>query len=32
MPVLFQARWSSLSLLRPPYTKLADFVTRLMTR
>lgn len=32
MPVLFQARWSSLSLLRPPYTRLADFVTRMMTR
>jgi coniferyl-aldehyde dehydrogenase len=32
MPVLFQSRWSSLSLLRPPYTKLADFMTRMLTR
>ena len=32
MPVLYQARWSSMALLRPPYTKLADFVTRLLTR
>jgi len=32
MPVLYQARWSSMALLRPPYAKLADFVTRLLTR
>jgi coniferyl-aldehyde dehydrogenase len=32
MPVLYQARWSSMALLRPPYSKLADFVTRLLTR
>jgi coniferyl-aldehyde dehydrogenase len=32
MPVLYQARWSSMALLRPPYTRLADFVTKLLTR
>lgn len=32
MPVLYQARWSSMALLRPPYKKLADFVTGLLTR
>jgi coniferyl-aldehyde dehydrogenase len=32
MPVLYQARWSSMSLLRPPYGKLADFVTKFLTR
>ncbi len=32
MPVLYQARWSSMALLRPPYSKLADFVTRMLTR
>lgn len=32
MPVLYQARWSSMALLRPPYAKLADFVTRMLTR
>lgn len=32
MPVLYQARWSSMALLRPPYGKLADFVTRFLTR
>lgn len=32
MPVLYQARWSSMALLRPPYRKLADFVTGFLTR
>ena len=32
MPVLYQARWSSMALLRPPYARLADFVTRILTR
>ena len=32
MPVMYQARWSSMALLRPPYSKLADFVTRWLTR
>ncbi|HNR92081.1 MAG TPA: coniferyl aldehyde dehydrogenase [Dokdonella sp.] len=32
MPVLYQARWSSMGLLRPPYRKLADFVTKFLTR
>ncbi len=32
MPVMYQARWSSMALLRPPYAKLADFVTRWLTR
>ena len=32
MPVLYQARWSSLALMRPPYGRLADFLTRWLTR
>jgi coniferyl-aldehyde dehydrogenase len=32
MPVFYQSRWSSLSLLRPPYARLADFLTRWLTR
>ncbi|HET9032141.1 MAG TPA: coniferyl aldehyde dehydrogenase [Dokdonella sp.] len=32
MPVMYQARWSSMALLRPPYAKLADFVTKMLTR
>src|SRR5690606_8743116 len=32
MPVLYQTRWSSMALLRPPHAKLADFVTRMLTR
>ncbi len=32
MPVLFQSRFSSMALMRPPYRKLADFVTRFLTR
>ncbi len=32
MPVLYQARWSSMALLRPPYRRLADAVTRLLMR
>ncbi|GMU43740.1 MAG: coniferyl aldehyde dehydrogenase [Xanthomonadales bacterium] len=31
-PVFYQARWSSLSLLKPPYRKLADVVIRFLTR
>lgn len=31
-PVFYQARWSSLSLLAPPYRKLADFVIGFLTR
>jgi hypothetical protein len=30
--VFRQARWSSLSLLTPPYKKLADFVIGFLTR
>jgi coniferyl-aldehyde dehydrogenase len=32
LPVFRQLRWSSLSLLRPPYKGLAEFVTRFLTR
>ena len=32
MPVMYQARWSSMALLRPPYRRLADFVTKFLTR
>lgn len=32
MPVMFQARWSSMALLRPPYKRLADFITKWLTR
>ena len=32
MPVLHQARWSSMALMRPPYGKLADFLARFLTR
>ena len=32
MPVLYQSHWSSMSLIRPPYGKLADFLTRWLTR
>ena len=32
MPVLYQARWSSMALMRPPYGRLADFLTRFLTR
>jgi coniferyl-aldehyde dehydrogenase len=31
-PVFHQARWSSLSLMRPPYGKLADRVLAFLTR
>lgn len=31
-PVFYQARWSSLSLLTPPYRKLADVVISFLTR
>jgi coniferyl-aldehyde dehydrogenase len=31
-PVLFQARFSSMALARPPYRKLADFLVRFLTR
>jgi coniferyl-aldehyde dehydrogenase len=32
MPVFYQARFSSLALLQPPYKRLADFVLRFLTR
>ena len=32
MPVLYQARFSSMSFMRPPYSKLADFLVRFLTR
>lgn len=32
LPVFRQSRWTPLSLLRPPYKGLADFVTRFLTR
>jgi coniferyl-aldehyde dehydrogenase len=31
-PVFYQARWSSMSLFKPPYGKLADFLVRFLTR
>jgi coniferyl-aldehyde dehydrogenase len=31
-PVLYQARFSSLSMMRPPYGKLADFLVKFLTR
>ncbi len=31
-PVMYQSRWSSFALLRPPYRKLADFLVRFFTR
>jgi len=31
-PVLYQARWSSFSLLKPPYKRLADTVIKFLTR
>ncbi len=30
--VLHQARWTSMALMRPPYRKVADFLTRFLTR
>jgi coniferyl-aldehyde dehydrogenase len=32
MPVLYQARLSSMRFMRPPYGKLADFLVRFLTR
>ncbi len=32
MPVMYQSRWSSMALMRPPYGKLADFLTKFLTR
>ena len=32
MPVLYQARLNAMSLLDPPFGKLADWVARFMTR
>src|SRR6185503_3030082 len=32
MPVLYQARFSSMRFMRPPYSKLADFLVRFLTR
>ena len=31
-PVMYQARWSSMALMRPPYGRLADFLLRFLTR
>jgi coniferyl-aldehyde dehydrogenase len=31
-PVLYQARWTGMKLMRPPYGKLADFMVRFLTR
>ena len=31
-PVMYQARWSSMAFMRPPYGKLADFLVRFLTR
>ncbi len=31
-PVLYQARWSSLKLMRPPYRRLADTLLKFLTR
>ena len=31
-PVLYQARWTSMKLMRPPYGKVADFLVRFLTR
>ena len=30
MPVLYQARFSSMRFMRPPYNKLADFLVRFL--
>jgi coniferyl-aldehyde dehydrogenase len=32
LPVMYQARWSSTALLRPPYRRLADMLVRFLTR
>ncbi|MDR3390079.1 MAG: coniferyl aldehyde dehydrogenase [Rudaea sp.] len=31
-PVLYQARWSSLKMMRPPYRGIADFLVKFLTR
>ncbi len=31
-PVLYQARWSSMKLMRPPYRGIADFLVKFLTR
>ncbi len=31
-PVLYQARWTSMKLMRPPYGKIADFLVKFLTR
>lgn len=31
-PVLFQARWTSMKLMRPPYRGIADFLVKFLTR
>jgi len=31
-PVLFQARWSGMAFMRPPYRRLADLLVRFLTR
>jgi len=31
-PVLYQARWTSMKLMRPPYRNVADFLVKFLTR
>jgi coniferyl-aldehyde dehydrogenase len=31
-PVLYQARWTSMKLMRPPYRRIADFLVKFLTR
>jgi coniferyl-aldehyde dehydrogenase len=31
-PVLYQARWTSMKLMRPPYGKVANFIVKFLTR
>ena len=31
-PVLYQARWTSMKLMRPPYGRVADFLVKFLTR
>ena len=31
-PVLYQARWTAMKLMRPPYRRIADLLVRFLTR
>jgi coniferyl-aldehyde dehydrogenase len=31
-PVLYQARWTTMKLMRPPYRRVADLLVRFLTR